>query len=169
MNPSINIQLGTEYLKSQLSNWDNDWSRTLAAYNAGPGRVHQWVSLSNFREPAEFVESIPFNETREYVQAVLRNADMYRQIYGERHPAALEVKDTSEVPAVTLSGLPAAAKTPGGGIRTTSATKPAPKAVKKTVVASKAVTQKKTTGSASKRSEAVAKHPAPKKKKTDRA
>jgi soluble lytic murein transglycosylase len=35
----------------------------------------------NFREPAEFVESIPFTETREYVQAVLRNAEMYRRLY----------------------------------------------------------------------------------------
>jgi soluble lytic murein transglycosylase len=39
---------------------------------------------TNWREPAEFVESIPFPETREYVQAVLRNADMYRELYADK-------------------------------------------------------------------------------------
>jgi soluble lytic murein transglycosylase len=54
---------------------------TLAAYNAGPNRAAQWRTWANFREPAEFVESIPFTETRDYVQAVLRNAEMYRKLY----------------------------------------------------------------------------------------
>lgn len=81
LQPGINIRLGTEYLKQQLANWNDDWYKTLAAYNAGPGRVKEWLSWSTFREPAEFVESIPFTETREYVQAVLRNADFYRELY----------------------------------------------------------------------------------------
>ena len=83
LNPRVSIKLGTEYLRQQLANWDGDMFRTLAAYNAGPGRVHQWLMWSNYREPAEFVESIPFNETREYIQAVLRNADIYRELYGK--------------------------------------------------------------------------------------
>ena len=41
------------------------------------------MSWANYREPAEFVESIPFSETRDYVQAVLRNADVYRRLYGK--------------------------------------------------------------------------------------
>jgi hypothetical protein len=122
LNPSVNIPLGTQYLRSQLDHWGGDWAETLAAYNAGPGRVKQWLAWANYREPAEFVESIPFNETREYVQAVLRNADMYRTIYAERHPAAPDVRDLSDVPPVNLSSLPTAARTPGGGTRTTSAT-----------------------------------------------
>ena len=44
---------------------------TLAAYNAGKSRVNRWLTLAEYREPAEFVENIPFTETREYVQAVL--------------------------------------------------------------------------------------------------
>jgi soluble lytic murein transglycosylase len=55
--------------------------QTLAAYNAGPNRVTEWLGWNHYREPAEFVESIPFTETREYVQAVLRNADIYRRLY----------------------------------------------------------------------------------------
>ena len=67
------------------------------------GRVHQWLTWSTYKEPAEFVENIPFNETRDYVQAVLRNADMYRTIYGQPHPVIAEAKDTSDVPPVNLS------------------------------------------------------------------
>jgi soluble lytic murein transglycosylase len=136
LNPSINIQLGTQYLRSQLDHWNGDWAETLAAYNAGPGRVREWLSWGNYREPAEFVESIPFNETREYVQAVLRNAEMYRTIYGERHPAMPDVKEVSDIPPVNLSALPVAARTPGGGhVRTVAATrKMAPPRSRKTPV-----------------------------------
>lgn len=81
ITPAVSIRLGTQYLRGQLDSWDGDWYRTLAAYNAGPGRVHQWLAATNFREPVEFIESIPFTETREYIQAVLRNADMYRELY----------------------------------------------------------------------------------------
>ena len=54
---------------------------TLAAYNAGPARAAEWRAWATYREPAEFIESIPFTETRDYVQAVLRNAEMYRRLY----------------------------------------------------------------------------------------
>jgi soluble lytic murein transglycosylase len=90
LNPGVSIQLGTQYLRQQLDSWDGDLFRTLAAYNAGPGRVHEWLMWSNYREPAEFVESIPFTETREYVQAVLRNADIYREIYSGKNIPAIE-------------------------------------------------------------------------------
>jgi soluble lytic murein transglycosylase len=169
LNPSVSITLGTEYLRSQLNNWDGDWTRTLAAYNAGPGRVREWLSQSNFREPAEFVESIPFNETREYVQAVLRNAEMYRTIYGEKHPAALEVKEMSELPRVNLASLPVAARTPGGGARATTATRAPAKAVsaraKKPASSKASVAAKRP---AAKKSEA-AKKTSPKKKKSEPA
>jgi soluble lytic murein transglycosylase len=118
LEPAVSIQLGTHYLREQLNSWGGDWVQTLAAYNAGPGRVRQWLTSIPYKEPAEFVESIPFSETREYVQAVLRNADMYRRLYGEKHPAMLaEAKDVSDVPPVNLASLPLAARTPGGGVR----------------------------------------------------
>jgi hypothetical protein len=147
LNPSINIPLGTQYLRSQLDHWGGDWAETLAAYNAGPGRVKQWLTWANYREPAEFVESIPFNETREYVQAVLRNADMYRVIYGERHPAAPDVRDLSEVPPVNLSSLPVAARTPGGGMHTTTATNRTTQTAAKRGSSKSGSVAKKTSGS----------------------
>ncbi|MGE5324874.1 MAG: hypothetical protein ACM3SW_18545, partial [Actinomycetota bacterium] len=53
----------------------------LAAYNAGTNRVDQWRKDGNFKSVDEFVESIPFTETREYVQAIMRNAVLYRLLY----------------------------------------------------------------------------------------
>ena len=57
------------------------WEAALAAYNAGPSRARAWSSWGEFREPAEFIETVPFAETRNYIQTVLRNADTYRRIY----------------------------------------------------------------------------------------
>jgi soluble lytic murein transglycosylase len=84
LQPETNIQLGTTYLRMLLDEWGGKWEETLASYNAGKGRVVNWVTWGQFREPAEFVESIPFNETHEYVQAVIRNAAIYREIYGKQ-------------------------------------------------------------------------------------
>lgn len=80
-NPEINLKLGTAYLRTLLDQHGGRWERTLAAYNAGKTRVDQWETWGQFREPAEFIETIPFTETRDYVQIVLRNADIYRHIY----------------------------------------------------------------------------------------
>jgi soluble lytic murein transglycosylase len=79
--PATNLKLGTYILRSMLDAHDGRIEETLAAYNAGPARTAEWRTWANFREPAEFVETIPFTETRDYVQAVLRNAEMYRRLY----------------------------------------------------------------------------------------
>ena len=86
LDPIVSLKLGTAYLRTQLDRWNNSLEQTLAAYNAGPGRVQQWTAGMQFREPAEFVESIPFTETREYVQSVIRNAAVYRQLYASKTP-----------------------------------------------------------------------------------
>ena len=54
---------------------------SLFSYNAGPGRVDAWLARGEYRDPAEFIESIPFTETRNYVKAVLRNVAVYRRLY----------------------------------------------------------------------------------------
>ena len=79
--PEINMIYGTHYFKEVLDRFEGTVEYALAGYNAGPNRVTQWTKDANFGEPAEFVESIPFTETREYVQAVLRNAAVYRLLY----------------------------------------------------------------------------------------
>jgi soluble lytic murein transglycosylase len=79
--PAINLQLGAAVLHGMLQSNNDMVEQTLASYNAGPARLATWLSWGQYREPAEFVESIPFTETRDYVQAVLRNADVYRRLY----------------------------------------------------------------------------------------
>ncbi len=79
--PAVNLKIGTLYLRSLLDQHGGRLEETLAAYNAGPARAAEWLAWGHYREPAEFVESIPFTETRDYVQAVLRNADIYRRLY----------------------------------------------------------------------------------------
>ena len=55
----------------------------LAAYNAGQDRVDDWRKNGNFADVEEFVESIPFTQTREYVQAIMRNAVIYKLLYSK--------------------------------------------------------------------------------------
>jgi soluble lytic murein transglycosylase len=80
-DPGYNLQLGARYLANLIQQLGTP-EAALAAYNAGEDRVAQWTAGQNYLETAEFVESIPFTETREYVQIVIRNADVYRKIYG---------------------------------------------------------------------------------------
>ena len=56
--------------------------RVLASYNAGPHRVDAWMALRPNQSPEEFVESIPFTETRGYVMIILANREQYRRLYG---------------------------------------------------------------------------------------
>jgi soluble lytic murein transglycosylase len=79
--PTVNLQLGTRYFKSMVDKFGS-FEYALAAYNAGSDRVQDWLAEGKYRDPQEFVESIPFTETREYVQAILRNANVYKQLYG---------------------------------------------------------------------------------------
>jgi len=79
--PAINLQLGTRYFRSMVDQFGG-FEYALAAYNAGDDRVKDWQAAGKYRDIYEFVESIPFTETREYVQAIMRNANVYRQLYG---------------------------------------------------------------------------------------
>jgi soluble lytic murein transglycosylase len=81
LSPNVNMQLGTRYFRGMVDKF-GAFEYALAAYNAGDDRVKDWLGQGKYRDPQEFVESIPFTETREYVQAILRNANVYRQLYG---------------------------------------------------------------------------------------
>jgi soluble lytic murein transglycosylase len=82
--PAANLKIGAAIFRAMLNKNNGSLEQTLAAYNAGPARAAEWISWNTWREPAEFVEAIPFIETRDYVQAVLRNADIYRRLYEGR-------------------------------------------------------------------------------------
>jgi soluble lytic murein transglycosylase len=79
--PNINLQLGTRYFRRMLDHYNGQVEFALAAYNAGQDRVDEWRKNGEFKDVQEFVESIPFTETREYVQAIMRNAVLYKLLY----------------------------------------------------------------------------------------
>jgi soluble lytic murein transglycosylase len=77
-DPKVNIMLGSAYYSELLKQFDQNRVLATAAYNAGPGSVKRWLKDSNGRlDVMSFIETIPYTETREYVQAVLS----YRMIF----------------------------------------------------------------------------------------
>lgn len=79
--PELNIRLGARYLKDQMASYDRNVPLTAAAYNAGPGNVKRWQkNLAGLPED-EFIESIPFRETREYVKKVVSTMELYKRLY----------------------------------------------------------------------------------------
>lgn len=95
-DPAVNLRLGTYYLKILLKSFGGRWEDVLAAYNGGGSRVTKWRRFGEFNEQAEFIETIPFDETRDYVQSVLRNASVYRRLYEGK---VASVHSTNEPPA----------------------------------------------------------------------
>ena len=81
-----NVQLGTYFFRNLLNSFGGQTELALASYNAGPGRANLWRTWGPFREQAEFIEMVPFHETRGYIQIVLRNADVYRRLYAGTVP-----------------------------------------------------------------------------------
>lgn len=80
--PALNIELGTAYMRDQLDKYGRI-EYMAVAYNAGPNRVPQWRATLPI-EIDEFVEAIPFKETKGYVQGVIRNSAQYRRLYDEQ-------------------------------------------------------------------------------------
>ena len=80
-NPENNIQLGTWYLDYTHSRYNNNSMLAVASYNAGPGNVAKWVDRYGLKDADEFVEKIPFSETKGYVEAVFGNYWNYLQLY----------------------------------------------------------------------------------------
>jgi soluble lytic murein transglycosylase len=87
LNPEMNIRLGCRYLKQLLDRFGGVEEYALAAYNAGESRVVDWQAAGPYHGMDEFVESIPFTQTREYVQAIERNKEMYRSIDAAATPS----------------------------------------------------------------------------------
>ena len=80
----MNLELGTTNLKQVLDRFGGQVEYALAAYNAGDTPVRQWLASNDYKDVPEFVESIPDIEKRDYVQANMRNREMYRALYPVR-------------------------------------------------------------------------------------
>jgi soluble lytic murein transglycosylase len=79
--PDLNIRLGAKHLKDLMSIYDKNIALTAAAYNAGSGNVKRWQKSLAGLPQDEFVESIPFRETREYVKKVMTTMELYQRLY----------------------------------------------------------------------------------------
>jgi soluble lytic murein transglycosylase len=80
--PEVNIRLGTRYLNRLLRKFENQVPIAAASYNAGPHRSENWLANFGTLEMDEFIEHIPFLETRNYVKKVVRYYGIYKQLYG---------------------------------------------------------------------------------------
>lgn len=87
--PDHNIQLGSRYITDMVNRYGGEYALAAAAYNAGPGRVSQWIGLfgdprDSQRDMIDWIEEIPIYETRNYVQRVLEGVHVYRQMMGTK-------------------------------------------------------------------------------------
>ncbi len=88
-DPAIGLELGTLYLKQMIDGFGGRVERALAAYNAGPRRVSLWTARRRNMSAEEFVDNIPYPETRTYVMTILAAREHYRRIYELPHAGAL--------------------------------------------------------------------------------
>lgn len=88
--PEVNLRMAAKYLGDLLDRYDGARDLALAGYNAGPGRADRWRrELRHGRDTDAFREAIPFDETRNYVKVVLRNAVIYQRLYGRPKASGL--------------------------------------------------------------------------------
>ncbi len=128
-NPSYNMQLGMTTLAEYLDHWNGSYVLAIASYNAGPTNVRNWIETygdprDSGVDPIDWIESIPFPETRNYVQRVIENLEVYRNRLSNTdqrlgiladlyRPSGVEIAASRPVPALIPDGAivtPAAAK-----------------------------------------------------------
>jgi soluble lytic murein transglycosylase len=97
-HPDLNINLGMKHIKYLISRFDGNLIMAIAAYNSGASPVDRWLrNFPDLRED-EFIENIPYPETREYVKKVLTSMVIYKSLYGLDEDPLKTLKDSPEVP-----------------------------------------------------------------------
>jgi soluble lytic murein transglycosylase len=118
--PDYNMRLGATYLGQLVSQFSGSYVMAAAGYNAGPGRPSQWTQFcgdprGGQTDPIDFIECIPFSETRNYVMRVMENAQVYRaKLAGGSAPITLTADlkrgsysyATPSSPTVASAGMP---------------------------------------------------------------
>ncbi|HEX5262961.1 MAG TPA: lytic transglycosylase domain-containing protein, partial [Phenylobacterium sp.] len=94
-DPNYNMRLGSRYLGQLVSHFSGSYVMATAGYNAGPGRPTQWTAFcgdprGGTTDPIDYIECIPFSETRNYVMRVMENTQVYRaKLNGGSAPVTL--------------------------------------------------------------------------------
>ena len=83
LEPDININIGTKYISMLIQKYGNI-NLALAAYNAGSGNVDGWIEKGTLKSDGSDIENVPFTETNNYVRKILRDYEIYKQIYEEK-------------------------------------------------------------------------------------
>jgi soluble lytic murein transglycosylase len=86
LQPEANVRIGVRYLKDLMDRFGGV-HYALAGYNAGDSRVAAWIAENPGLPPDEFIDSIPFPETQNYVKRIVGTTEDYRRLYGSRLPA----------------------------------------------------------------------------------
>ena len=110
-DPAYNTMLGSAYISDRMAEFSGSYVLTLAGYNAGPGRAREWIKefgdpRDGKVDPIDWIHRIPFEETREYVQKVLSNIQVYRARLGDQATALrlnADLKRISAAPAAPAS------------------------------------------------------------------
>ena len=106
---TYNMQIGMAELGNDFSDWKNSYILAAAEYNAGPGNVNKWLaSYGDPRggtDPIDWIELIPFNETRNYVQRVIENMEVYRNRLAGRDQPLRIVQDLSKNSVASMKTL----------------------------------------------------------------
>lgn len=114
-DPETNIRLGVAHLASLAGKYGGNVIRYVAAYNAGAMVVDKWAGRFGDVDDDEFVERIPYPETRGYVKKVLRNVAIYRRIYGDGAHDGVKISAVRDNAPASVSGpVSSAAKTDEG-------------------------------------------------------
>ncbi|KAB2912160.1 MAG: transglycosylase SLT domain-containing protein [Hyphomicrobiaceae bacterium] len=111
-DPAYNTMMGSAYISDRMDEFAGSYVLTLAGYNAGPGRARQWIKefgdpRDGKVDPIDWIHRIPFEETREYVQKVLSNIQVYRARLGEEANAVRLNADLKRVSAAAPPAPPA--------------------------------------------------------------
>jgi soluble lytic murein transglycosylase len=115
-NADYNVRLGTAYLSSMTDSFSGSYIMAAAAYNAGPDRPASWTTFcgdprSSSVDPLDYIECIPFSETRNYVMRVMENMEVYRaRLNGGRAPLTLS-KDLKRGAYVAAPAIASSATT----------------------------------------------------------
>ena len=108
VNGSYNTMIASAYVADRLAEFDGSYVLSIASYNAGPGRAHQWISefgdprKANV-DPIDWIERIPIEETRRYVGKVLSNIQIYRARLGDEATALRLDQDLARAREASLS------------------------------------------------------------------
>lgn len=80
LDPDVNINLGTKYISILLQKYENI-NLALAAYNAGSGNVDGWINEGTLEKDGSNIENVPYVETNNYVRKILRDYEIYKELY----------------------------------------------------------------------------------------